>query len=139
MTWVDKDVRVLSRKHISRELRVFLIFICGKTLTFLLLVLVQIELLLSAPENLGGGEPLSFDWKRSSCNDDYDDDYDYPAMMIMTMCVTPLYPLHNPMLCLGHTSSRSPTRNRGLEAPWTSGFHIIHKTPHLHHHIISSS
>ena len=97
MTWVDKDVRVLSRKHISRELRVFLIFICGKTLTFLLLVLVQIELLLSAPENLGGGEPLSFDWKRSSCNDDYDDDYDYPAMMIMTMCVTPLYPLHNPI------------------------------------------
>ena len=71
MTWVDKDVRVLSRKHISRELRVFLIFICGKTLTFLLLVLVQIELLLSAPENLC--MLLSFDWKRSSCNDDYDD------------------------------------------------------------------
>ena len=40
MTWIEQDLRVLSRIHISRELRVFgvkfqtQIFICVKNLTF---------------------------------------------------------------------------------------------------------
>ena len=40
MTWIEQDLRVLSRKHISRELRVFgvkiltQIFVCVKNLTF---------------------------------------------------------------------------------------------------------
>ena len=40
MTWIEQDVRVLSRIHISRELRVFgvkfqtQIFVCVKNLTF---------------------------------------------------------------------------------------------------------
>ena len=40
MTWMDQDLRVLSRKHISREVRVFWvrfwtqIFVCVKKLTF---------------------------------------------------------------------------------------------------------
>ena len=40
MTWIEQDLRVLSRIHISRELRVFgvkfqtQIFVCVKNLTF---------------------------------------------------------------------------------------------------------
>ena len=40
MTWIEQDLRVLSRIHISRELRVFgvkfltQIFVCVKKLTF---------------------------------------------------------------------------------------------------------